>query len=151
MAAFTFRVEFVYPVTFHKTIILLNTSQNIKTFSKYKKGKNERRKEEGKYGWMDGRKEVRNKERKKAAVVEFIHTIWNASILLQLLRLYYFKLPVSDIKQNALQCTLKCLCALLLIYKAVHTYKACTQTTFSSCHTDEEGCGCFNQQKKKIG
>jgi len=62
--------------------------------------------------------------RKEAAVVEFIHTIWNASILLQLLSICYFKHPVSDIKQNTLQHTLNCLCALLFICKTVNTYKS---------------------------
>ena len=125
-------------VTSHKTVILLHTSQNmsIKIFNKYKKGRNEGREEEGK----DGRKN----ERKKAAVVQFIHTIWNASILLQLLRIYYFKLPVSDIKQNALQYTLKCPCAVLFICKTVHTYKS-MHTNYIVILSHKQGCGCFNQ------
>jgi len=57
-------------------------------------------------------------------VVQFIHSIWNASILLQLSSIYYFKFPVSDIKQNALQYTVSCLCAVLFVHKAVHTYKS---------------------------
>jgi hypothetical protein len=92
---------------------------SIKTFNKYKKGNSERRKEGRTDGWMEGKK-----DRKNAAVVEFIHTIWNASVLLQLLSIYYFKLPVSDIKQNALQFTFNCLCAVLFICKAAHMYKS---------------------------
>jgi flagellar biosynthesis/type III secretory pathway protein FliH len=61
---------------------------SIKTFNKYEKGKNERRRKKGRVdGWMEGRKE--EKERKKAAVQEFIHTIWNASFLLQLLSILF--------------------------------------------------------------